>query len=293
MAIVVAERVHQTSTTMGTGTIYLTGSVSGFKDFDDSIANGAETVFAITEEGGAWEVSRGFLTHGSPSSLTRVQVYDSSSGPGTPIDWPAGTRSVFCTFPAYLMNSVLDAAGSLSGVLLKAQNLNDLPSASTARTNLGLGNAAVKNQGPGNTLDADTVDGQHAAAFAVVGHDHSGVYAPSDHAHQALTTTAVAGGSSSNVVRVSGSGTVTAAANTDDPGNLLFLLAKGSDGTIYLPGAIVPFSGVAAGTKYFLGTAGALTSIGPTPTSSVANVPIGIGVATNSLFFHPQRPIGG
>lgn len=51
----------------------------------------------------------------------------------------------------------------------RGNNLSDLESAATARSSLGLGSAATANQGAGNGLDADTLDGLHAAAFVPTG----------------------------------------------------------------------------------------------------------------------------
>lgn len=292
MAIAVVDMVMQTSNTQGVGALALTGTVPGWSTFAAKLADGAEVTFGTRETGGEWEVARGFLTHGSPPTLSRVQIYDSSLG-GAAINWGAGERVVYVTFPAALMAALLNAATLVGLSLLKAENLADLPSKPAARSNLGLGSAATKGEGAGSTLDADTVDGLQAAAFALAGHNHSGVYAPVSHSHQALTNTVVSGGSSNQVLRVSGAGAVVAAANTDAVAGLVFLLAKGSDGVIYQPGSLVPFSGVAGGTRYYLGTGGNLTSTAPTPSPTVSSVAVGVGVAAGVLLFRPTVPVVG
>ena len=70
MAIVVKDRVKETSTTAGTGTLTLGGAVTGFQAFS-AIGNGNVTYFAIVDNAtGAWEVNYGTYTS-SGTTLTR------------------------------------------------------------------------------------------------------------------------------------------------------------------------------------------------------------------------------
>jgi hypothetical protein len=95
MALVVKDRVQETSTTTGTGTITLNGAVSGFQSFS-TIGNGNTTYYAITD-GTQWEVGIGTYTS-SGTTLSRDTVLASSTG--TKIDFTSGTKNVFVTYPS-------------------------------------------------------------------------------------------------------------------------------------------------------------------------------------------------
>ena len=56
MALVVKDRVKETTTTTGTGTINLAGAASGFQSFVSGVGDGNTTYYAITDANGAWEV---------------------------------------------------------------------------------------------------------------------------------------------------------------------------------------------------------------------------------------------
>jgi hypothetical protein len=95
MALVVKDRVQETSTTTGTGTITLAGAVSGFQSFS-SIGNANTTYYAIVG-GTQWEVGLGTYTL-SGTTLSRDTVLASSTG--SKLDLAAGTKNVFVTYPA-------------------------------------------------------------------------------------------------------------------------------------------------------------------------------------------------
>lgn len=96
MALVFKDRVRVTSTTTGTGTFTLGSAVSGFQDFS-VIGNGNTTYYSITDQAGNWEVGIGTYTS-SGTTLSRDTVLASSTG--SKIDFPAGTKNVFVTYPA-------------------------------------------------------------------------------------------------------------------------------------------------------------------------------------------------
>ena len=96
MALVVKDRVQETSTTTGTGTFTLAGAVSGFQSFS-VIGNGNTTYYAIVG-GTEWEVGLGTYTS-SGTTLSRDTVLESSNG-GTKVNFSAGTKNVFVTYPA-------------------------------------------------------------------------------------------------------------------------------------------------------------------------------------------------
>ena len=97
MALVVKDRVQETSTTTGTGTFTLAGAVTGFQSFS-AIGNANTTYYAIV--GGAeWEVGLGTYTS-SGTTLSRDTVLASSAGGTTKVTFSAGTKNVFVTYPA-------------------------------------------------------------------------------------------------------------------------------------------------------------------------------------------------
>jgi hypothetical protein len=99
MAFVVKDRVKVTTTTTGTGTLTLgSAAVGGFQDFS-VIGDGNTTYYAITDSGAsAFEVGIGIFTS-SGTTLSRDTVLESSNA-GALVDFAAGTKDVFVTYPA-------------------------------------------------------------------------------------------------------------------------------------------------------------------------------------------------
>jgi len=96
MALVLKDRVKETTTTTGTGTITLAGASSGFQSFS-SIGNGNTTYYTIAG-GTEWEVGLGTYTS-SGNTLSRDTVLESSNG-GSLVNFSAGTKDIFVTYPA-------------------------------------------------------------------------------------------------------------------------------------------------------------------------------------------------
>jgi hypothetical protein len=98
MPIVIADRVKVTTTTTGTGTLTLGAAVTGFQDFG-VIGDGNETYYTISVPGGAdYEVGIGTFT-ASGTTLSRDTILASSNG-GSAVNFSAGTKDVFVTYPA-------------------------------------------------------------------------------------------------------------------------------------------------------------------------------------------------
>lgn len=98
MAIVVKDRVQETSTTTGTADFVLGGAVTGYQSFA-AIGNTNTTYYAAVDPAtGAWEVGVGTYSTTGPT-LTRTTVYESSNA-GAKIDFAAGAKNVFCVYPA-------------------------------------------------------------------------------------------------------------------------------------------------------------------------------------------------
>jgi len=100
MAFVLNDRVKQTSTTTGTGTFSLTGTEVGFETFVAGIGTANSTFYAIALDGTAeFEVGIGTVTDAGTDTLSRDTVI-SSSNSDNKVDFSAGTKTVFCTYPA-------------------------------------------------------------------------------------------------------------------------------------------------------------------------------------------------
>ena len=118
MALVINDRVRETSTSQGTGTINLAGAVTGFQTFVSGIGDGNTTYYAIFEEGtNLFEIGLGTVTDATPDTLSRTTVLSNSSGNTSNINFNSGgssTLSVFCTMPAS-KSVFLDATGTPVG----------------------------------------------------------------------------------------------------------------------------------------------------------------------------------
>jgi hypothetical protein len=98
MALVLKDRVQETSVSTGTGTVTLDGAVDGYQSFAASTPSGSIVYYCIAAQSGTnWEVGYGTFT--SPDQLSRTVVYSSSNASAL-VDFPAGTKNVFVTYPA-------------------------------------------------------------------------------------------------------------------------------------------------------------------------------------------------
>jgi hypothetical protein len=109
MALVLKDRVKETTTTTGTGTVTLAGAAAGFQSFA-AVGDGNQTFYSIVDAtSGAWEVGVGTYT-ASGTTLSRTTVV-SSSNAGSLVNFGAGSKDVFVTYPSSRA-VYLDAAGS-------------------------------------------------------------------------------------------------------------------------------------------------------------------------------------
>ena len=116
MALVLADRVKETTTTTGTGAVTLAGAVTGFQAFSAGVGNSNTTYYIIQDANGtAWEVGLGPVKADS-TTLTRTTVYESSNS-DTAITLTSGTHTVFCTYPAG-KSVYLDSIGNLSHAIV-------------------------------------------------------------------------------------------------------------------------------------------------------------------------------
>jgi hypothetical protein len=99
MALVINDRVKETTTTTGTGAVSLGGAVTGFETFAAGIGNSNTVYYCIAHQDQAeFEVGLGTLD-GDSSDLTRTTVI-SSSNSDSAVNFSSGTKDVFCTLPA-------------------------------------------------------------------------------------------------------------------------------------------------------------------------------------------------
>ena len=133
MALVINDRVKETSTTSGTGTLNLAGAVTGFDTFVSGIGDTNTTYYAIFEQGTAnWEVGLGTVGDATPDTLARTTVISNSLGNTDKISFGGETADVFCTLPASKA-LYLDASGALANAtVITDANINASGSASSS-----------------------------------------------------------------------------------------------------------------------------------------------------------------
>ena len=113
MALVVYDRVQETTTTTGTGSVTLLGAVTGYQTFA-VVGNGNTTFYCISDQGGSnWEVGIGTYSTVGPT-LARTTVL-SSSNSNNLVVFGVGTKSVFVTYPAGKSVN-LDASGNVTAL---------------------------------------------------------------------------------------------------------------------------------------------------------------------------------
>ena len=101
MALVLNDRVKETSTTTGTGTLDLGGAATGYQTFVAGIGNSNTCYYCISAQGGTqWEVGIGTVTDASTDTLSRDTIYANSAGNTSALTLSAGTKDVFVTQPA-------------------------------------------------------------------------------------------------------------------------------------------------------------------------------------------------
>ena len=100
LSLAIENRVAETTTTTGTGTVELAGARSGFVAVSDVFSTGEDIRYLIqTLSGLEWEIGTGTFTNASPDTLSRTTI-ESSSNSGSLVDFSAGTKYVYNTFSA-------------------------------------------------------------------------------------------------------------------------------------------------------------------------------------------------
>lgn len=96
MALILKDRVKETTTTVGTGTYTLAGTLTGYQGF--SVIGNANTTYYAVSNNTDWEVGIGTYT-ASGTTLSRDTILESSNS-GNAVDWGAGVKDIFVTLPA-------------------------------------------------------------------------------------------------------------------------------------------------------------------------------------------------
>lgn len=110
MALVVADRVQETTSTTSTSDYVLLGAAAGYQSFGAVLANGDTTYYAITNDTD-WEVGVGTYSTTGPT-LARTTILASSSG-GSAVSWGVGVKNIFISYAAS-KSVYLDTSGNLS-----------------------------------------------------------------------------------------------------------------------------------------------------------------------------------
>lgn len=96
MASKYADIVEETTTTTGTGTLNLAGAGDRRRTFVAGFGSGNKCFYKIEHESAdEWEIGIGTVTSGSPDTLARTTVIDSSNS-GSAVSFSSGTKYVFC-----------------------------------------------------------------------------------------------------------------------------------------------------------------------------------------------------
>lgn len=153
MALVLADRVRETTNTSGTGTLTLLGAVTGYQTFSSAIGNGNTCYYSLSATGSSlWEVGIGTVSAGA---LARTTILSGSSGAGVAITLPGTTFDVFVTYPA--SQSVnYDGAGSVGiGIAPTGLDILEIAAGTTAKAPLGFTSGALLNSPDVGSVEFD------------------------------------------------------------------------------------------------------------------------------------------
>ena len=150
MALVINDRVKETSTTTGTGTFDLAGAATGFQTFVAGVGDTNTTYYAIFNQGTTeWEVGTGTVTDAATDTLSRTTIYASSTG--SAVSFTSGTKDVFCTLPAsHAVFGKQEGTNFVDSLLVGHTTTGTLSTASQ-NTGVGIDTLNALSQGDNNT----------------------------------------------------------------------------------------------------------------------------------------------
>ena len=190
MALVISDRIKETTTTTGTGTYTLGGAITGFETFTANLSN-ADTTYYCCTDGTDFEVGLGTFAS-SGTTLARTAIL-SSSNSNSAVNWTSGTRNIFCTLPA-AKTVFLDASGN-----------------ATLGADLSVGDDLTVNGGV-IELRSDSGSVGQIKLYCEVSNNHAQTLSPQAHSEAATNTLTLPGGSTignSDATLVSDTGTQT------------------------------------------------------------------------------------
>jgi len=152
MALVVNDRVKETSTTTGTGTFDLAGAATGFQSFVAGIGDTNTTFYAIFNQGTTeWEVGLGTVTDAATDTLARTTILESSNSDAA-VDFGAGTKDVFCTLPASRVIYGKTGGTDFTGSMIVGHSTTGTLSSAGNNTGVGIDAMDAISSGDHNTV---------------------------------------------------------------------------------------------------------------------------------------------
>ena len=294
MALILADRVKETSTTAGNGVFTLAGAATGYQSFA-VVGNGNTTYYCIAGQGTAeWEVGIGTYTS-SGTTLTRTTVLSNSSATQpSALSFAAGTKDVFVTYPSEKSVN-LDASGNATAlgtpVAFTGTNISGTATAFTASnvtTNANLTGEATSSGSNAVTLTNSAVIGKVITGYV----SGAGAVAATDTLLQAIqklngNTAAIVGGPalSNDTTTATNVYPVFAAATTGTPTTIYTsnskLLYKPSTGELAVTAPIAAnglvLNATTVATSYTIASGFNACSVGPVTVSGGVVVTITAG----------------
>lgn len=251
--------------TTGVGDYACGVALTGFRAFNSgALADGDQFPYECLDKTTTpYTFERGLGRYNAgANTVTRMAITGNSANNTAPITWGAGgSRNLF----------IDDADVSVLLLLL------------------GIGTAGLLNVGTSanQVVQLDGTAHIPTSLYTTIPHTHSSI----------VSSVAWTGGATSSILKWASAGVLSAADLGNSVTALWPLWAKGSDGLYYTFGE-VPFIGVTAGQRYYLGSAGAISTtfsngVNDIPDGTHTMVIIGYGAATNVLYFNPSHPFAG
>lgn len=204
MALVLADRVQETTTTTGTGTVVLGGAVIGYQSFA-VIGNTNQTYYTIADQSGSnWEVGIGTYYTGNVS-LARTTILASSNA-NAAVDFTSGPKSVFVTYPAE--KAIYSDTGNVATITNFASGNVNITGGTITGANItytGLGTMSTQNANnvaiTGGNISSVTIQGGTINGASLTNATYGGLGTMST---QNATSVAITGGTINSVAFTGG-----------------------------------------------------------------------------------------